>query len=101
MGRRKKDFQAYQEPEMENPEPDPAENQEPELAADEETKEAGPAPEPEVKQARFVSNVFPEMALIIKGQYLRFKSGELVTDDPDVIEAVRKDPWFGIHIHNG
>jgi hypothetical protein len=47
---------------------------------------------------RFVNNFNTAFSFIAGGKVHRFKNGEFITDDSQVIEELCQDPLFGRHI---
>jgi len=50
------------------------------------------------KERRFACNRHPNLSIAIPSGIHRFQAGEFKTDDPELIRAVIKHPWYGIFI---
>ncbi|NNF99481.1 MAG: hypothetical protein HKM93_08895 [Desulfobacteraceae bacterium] len=52
-------------------------------------------------ERRYVCNRYPSYAIAVGKKYAQFENGELVTDDPEIIEAVESDRFFKVCIVEG
>lgn len=46
----------------------------------------------------FSCNRYPNYTIFVGKKAAQFVKGKLITDDPDIIRAVLKDPWYNVHI---
>lgn len=46
----------------------------------------------------FSCNRYPNYTIFVGKKAAQFVKGKLITDDPEIIKAVLKDPWYNVHI---
>ena len=62
---------------------------------DEQDNEEAPGP---AKGERFTCNAMPSLSFLVGNDKYQFSEGAFVTNDPEVVKAVRGLQYFGVHI---